>query len=163
MQNMWPAVLPAKSNWLNSASRSRTINTVCICDAAPHPDTFHPGLHQHYPLPAETIVRSNIMWNPSIPQAGKWQAWLWHCQERMIPNIALHSKMCWSSEWLHLAPSAVSLKDHTSMLCLPGLLSARSDSCNLRTSQKEVKLVGQLILWISLLWLGQVGLCLARA
>lgn len=88
---------------------------------------------------------------------------VWHCQERMVPNTALRSKMCRRSEWLHLAPSAASLKDHTSMLCLPGLLSARSDCCNLRTSQKEVKWVGQLILWIRLLWLGQVGLCLARA
>lgn len=60
-------------------------------------------------------------------------------------------------------PPVQCLRDHTSMLCLPGLFSARSDSCNLRTSQKEVKLVGQLILWIRLLWLGQVGLCLVRA
>lgn len=115
--------------------------------------------HHHYPVCVWMYCQSNIKWNHSIPQAGNWQAsWVWRYQERMVLNTALAR----STEWLLLAPSAVSLKDHTSMLCLLGLLSTRSYSHNLRTSQKEVKLAGQLIRWIRLLWLGQVGLCLAR-
>lgn len=45
-----------------------------------------------------------------------------------------------SSEWLHLAPSASSVKDHTSMLCLPGLFSARSYSSNLRDLTERSKI-----------------------
>lgn len=132
-------------------------------------DTFHPASHRHRR-------------NPPLRVCGK------HCQIKR--HVKSHhrptgrettgegqertneSKHCIrlgdvQEQWvIAFGPQQQFKGPHIHVMSARPLLSspsARSYSSNLRTSQKEAKLVGRLIPRIRLLWLGQVGLCLARA
>lgn len=99
----------------------------------------------------DNIVRSNIMRDPSIPQGVNWQALGWRCQENdSKPPPHTHTPRCCHFKGPHIHVMSASA-------VLGQILF------NWKTSQKAVKLAGQLILWIRLLWLGQVGLCLVKA